>query len=180
MRCTIAASLQMSEELKIALLFLVVGMLFACTKENDAPRMKPAQAEVSNAEPTPTPSPNLAPTRPKAYDRIAQMEEYALSENGAKRKIYEIAFRYDDRSHLTSFVERYSHSAAETELEGTLTYTGTVIAMTHNRNKAQADLVKPSEYRLILDEQGLVSKFVTTHYFTTGTDERRGEFCLRL
>ena len=60
---------------KIALLFLVVGMLFACTKENDAPRVKPAQAAVSNPEPTPTPSPNPAPTRPKAYDRIAQMEE---------------------------------------------------------------------------------------------------------
>ena len=157
---------------KIALLFLVVGMLFACTKENDVPRVKPAQAAVSNPEPTPTPLPNPAPTRPKAYDRIAQMEEYALSEDGEKRKIYEIAFRYDDRGRLMSFVERYSHSAAETVLEGALTYTGTAIAMTHNRNKAQANLVKPSEYRLTLDEQGLVSKFVTTHYFTTGTDER--------
>ncbi len=137
---------------KIAFVILAVGLITSCSKD-----------EPNHAGST------TSPTEVKQLDYITKIVEL---DKTSRRPNAEMNFVYDNQKRLVSFTETLPFTRPVQTYEGTLTYTANEVLLRYNKNKYQANLVKPSEYRLKLNAKGKAKELEEKHFFNTETDDR--------
>lgn len=137
---------------KIAFVILAVGLITSCSKD-----------EPNHAGST------TSPTEVKQLDYITKIVEL---DKTSRRPNAEMNFVYDSQKRLVSFTETLPFTRPVQTYEGTLTYTANEVLLRYNKNKYQANLVKPSEYRLKLNAKGKAKELEEKHFFNTETDDR--------
>ncbi len=137
---------------KIAFVILAVGLITSCSKD-----------EPNHAGST------TSPTEVKQLDYITKIVEL---DKTSRRPNAEMNFVYDSQKRLVSFTETLPFTRPVQTYEGTLTYTANEVLLRYNKNKYQANLVKPSEYRLKLYANGKAKELEEKHFFNTETDDR--------
>ena len=137
---------------KIAFVILAVGLITSCSKD-----------EPNHAGST------TSPTEVKQLDYITKIVEL---DKTSRRPNVEMNFVYDNQKRLVSFTETLPFTRPVQTYEGTLTYTANEVLLRYNKNKYQANLVKPSEYRLKLNANGKAKELEEKHFFNTETDDR--------
>lgn len=137
---------------KIAFVILAVGLITSCSKD-----------EPNYAGST------TSPTEVKQLDYITKIVEL---DKTSRRPNAEMNFVYDSQKRLVSFTETLPFTRPVQTYEGTLTYTANEVLLRYNKNKYQANLVKPSEYRLKLYANGKAKELEEKHFFNTETDDR--------
>ena len=137
---------------KIAFVILAVGLITSCSKD-----------EPNHAGST------TSPTEVKQLDYITKIVEL---DKTSRRPNAEMNFVYDNQKRLVSFTETLPFPRPVQTYEGTLTYTANEVLLRYNKNKYQANLVKPSEYRLKLNAKGKAKELEEKHFFNTETDDR--------
>lgn len=136
---------------KLAFVILAVGLITSCSKD-----------EPNHAGST------TSPTEVKQLDYITKIVEL---DKTSRRPNAEMNFVYDSQKRLVSFTETLPFTRPVQTYEGTLTYTANEVLLRYNKNKYQANLVKPSEYRLKLNANGKAKELEEKHFFNTGTDD---------
>jgi hypothetical protein len=136
---------------KLAFVILAVGLITSCSKD-----------EPNHAGST------TSPTEVKQLDYITKIVEL---DKTSRRPNAEMNFVYDNQKRLVSFTETLPFTRPVQTYEGTLTYTANEVLLRYNKNKYQANLVKPSEYRLKLNAKGKAIELEEKHFFNTGTDD---------
>ena len=137
---------------KIAFVILAVGLITSCSKD-----------EPNHAGST------TSPTEVKQLDYITKIVEL---DKTSRRPNAEMNFVYDNQKRLVSFTETLPFTRPVQTYEGTLTYTANEVLLRYNKNKYQANLVKPSEYRLKLYANGKAKELEEKYFFNTETDDR--------
>ena len=137
---------------KIAFVILAVGLITSCSKD-----------EPNHAGST------TSPTEVKQLDYITKIVEL---DKTSRRPNAEMNSVYDNQKRLVSFTETLPFTRPVQTYEGTLTYTANEVLLRYNKNKYQANLVKPSEYRLKLNAKGKAKELEEKHFFNTETDDR--------
>ena len=137
---------------KIAFVILAVGLITSCSKD-----------EPNHAGST------TSPTEVKQLDYITKIVEL---DKTSRRPNAEMNFVYDSQKRLVSFAETLPFTRPVQTYEGTLTYTANEVLLRYNKNKYQANLVKPSEYRLKLYANGKAKELEEKYFFNTETDDR--------
>lgn len=136
---------------KIAFVILAVGLITSCSKD-----------EPNHAGST------TSPTEVKQLDYITKIVEL---DKTSRRPNVEMNFVYDNQKRLVSFTETLPFTRPVQTYEGTLTYTANEVLLRYNKNKYQANLVKPSEYRLKLNANGKAIELEEKYFFNTETDD---------
>lgn len=160
---------------KILVLVLALGCLTACSKTGQEPAPAlPVQGTPSNPDPQKPQKPD--PENPKPdVPEIHYVSKIELLDE-QQRVHHMVQYSYNEAMGLSSFEEHYSRGANVDVYTGKLSYEAASVLMTYDRNKYQKNLVKPTEYRLFLDEASKrATKLEKTIFFEGSEPEVRRE-----
>ncbi|MDO4707499.1 MAG: hypothetical protein Q4A61_03630 [Porphyromonadaceae bacterium] len=167
---------------KILVLVLALGCLTACSKTGQEPApAPPVQETPSNPDPQKPQKPDPEKPNVPELHYISKIE--FLDEQ--QRVHHMVQYSYDEAMRLSSLEEHYSRGTnvdvytGGTNVDvytGKLSYEAASVLMTYDNDKHQKNLVKPTEYRLFLDEASKrATKLEETIFFEGSEPEVRRE-----